>query len=301
MQPEMTPHEIANEIGVRQIQSRIYGEGETFVMVEGKTDAVLWEEYRSREDCTLYPAQGKDKIVAALHVLKQRKMRGIAGIVDADYWLITDADELGMDNLLYDDCCPDMESILLCSPALKKVLRHTLDDVAIDEIHDFADELTQESLRLAMQFGYFRWLNHCQDYGLPCNQIRFDEIIDAETLELNCQWAAKRLAEASDAITSEQLLNEVAELRAKCLPDTIQLCRGKDILAIMAFILPHLYEKRFGEALPDSATSLKKDGQLAKELRKAYEYMYFRETALFASIEQWEQANSPYKILKQAI
>ena len=100
MLPEMTAHEIANEIGIRQIQSRIYGEGETFVMVEGKTDQVLWEEFRAKEDCTLYPAKGKDKIIAALEISKSRGYRGIAGIVDLDYWLITESDELATDNLL---------------------------------------------------------------------------------------------------------------------------------------------------------------------------------------------------------
>ena len=50
MIPDPTPDEIVNEINTRQIYSRIYDEGETFVMVEGKTDHVLWEEYRSRKD-----------------------------------------------------------------------------------------------------------------------------------------------------------------------------------------------------------------------------------------------------------
>ncbi|MCY4466745.1 MAG: DUF4435 domain-containing protein [Chloroflexi bacterium] len=274
--------------------------GKSFVMLEGKTDRALWTEYMPTNHCYLVYADGKDDIVDALKIPVLRGISGIAGIVDADYWLITDADELDIENLLYDDCCPDMESILLSSPALKKVFRHTFDDIEIGEIHDFTDELTQESLRLAMEFGYFRWLNDCQDHGLPCNSIRFDEVIDNATLQLDCQWVAKRLAEASNAITSEQLLNEVAELRAECLPETIQLCRGKDILAIMAFILPRLYESRFGDALPVNTHSLLRDGQLAKELRKAYEYIYFQETSLFDCIRAWESTNSPYKILKTA-
>ena len=159
MTPEMTADEIVNEIGVRQIHSRIYGEGETFVMVEGKTDEVLWEEFRSREDCTVYPVNGKDRVVAALDIIRKRDSRGVAGIVDADYWLITQAAELGTANLLYDDCCPDMEMILLCSPALKKVLRHELPDEDIAAAHDFADLLNRESRRLAAEIGYFRWLN----------------------------------------------------------------------------------------------------------------------------------------------
>ncbi len=293
--PEPRPNFIAEYIMVQ-----CYGKRSTFVMVEGEADEEVWGRFGATK-CRFFPSRGKDNIIEALTISELRELPGTAGIIDLDYSLIADSYPRNISNLLYDDCCPDMESILLCSPALKKVLRHTLDDEEIDKIHDFADELVQESLRLAMEFGYFRWLNHCQDYGLPCNQIRFDEAIDPVALKLDCQWVAKRLAEASDTITSEQLLNEAAELRAKRLPDTIQLCRGKDVLAIMAFILPYLYEKRFAHDLPASAMSLRKDGQLAKELRKAYEYMYFRETALFASIEEWEGANSPYKILKQAI
>lgn len=298
MQPEMTPHEIANEIGVRQIQSRIYGEGETFVMVEGRTDLVLWEEFRAKDDCTLYPTQGKDKIIAALQVTRKRDMRGVAGIVDADYWLITDADELGAENLLYDDCCPDMELILLCSPALKKVLRNELTNYEIDAMHELADKLTSEALRLAMEYGYFRWLNECCDYGLACNDIRLAKAIDADALTFDRDWVALRLAEGRNSVTSEQLLEETAELREKCPPETILLCRGKDVLAIMALILPRLFESRFGHELPANAAALRDASQLAKELRKTYEYMYFRDTSLFGCIRAWERANREYKILK---
>ena len=239
MQPEMTAQEIANEIGARQIHSRIYGEGETFVMVEGKTDLVLWEEFRAKDDCTLYPTQGKDKIIDALQVTRKRELKGIAGIIDADYWLITDADELGAENLLYDDCCPDMESILLCSPALKKVLRHTLDDLDIDDIHDFADSLKESSLRLAMEFGYFRLLNQLRDYGLHCNSIYLADVIDLDRLELDRDWVALRLAENCDAVTSEQLLEETVELREKCPPRDHQAlprqgCLGNHGVALAA-------------------------------------------------------------------
>ncbi len=297
MQSEMTPHEIANEIGVRQIQSRIYGEGETFVMVEGKTDEVLWEEYRSREDCTLYPAHGKDKIIAALGVAKKRGMCGIAGIVDADYWLIIDADELATENLLYDACCPDMESLLLCSPALKKVLRNNFYDYEIEDIHEFAEKVTKKAQALAMEFGYFRLLNHLKDYGLRCNAIRFDEVIDKNTLELDRDWIAKRLAEDNADISSEELLRQVEELRVAYPPGDTQLCRGKDVAAIMAMILPLHFKAEFGDDLLPSMN----DKELSIRLRTAYEYGYFKQTSLFVCIQEWESANCPYKILKPEI
>ncbi|MCY3780793.1 MAG: DUF4435 domain-containing protein [Chloroflexi bacterium] len=302
MLPEMTAQEIANEIGVRQIQSRIYGEGETFVMVEGKTDEVLWEEFRSREDCTLYPAQGKDRIIAALGVTKKRGMQGVAGIVDADYWLITEADELGTKNLLYDDCCPDMESMLLCSPALKKVLRNNLYNYDVDEMHQFAEKLTREAQRLAVEFGYFRLLNHLMnDYDLRCNTIRFEEVIDSDTLELDCEWVARRLAEDLSDITGEQLLRQVSELRTQYPPDNPQLCRGKDIVEILAYLLPLRFKAEFGEDLPQGLTAAFQGRALSISLRSAYDSAYFKGTSLFHCIRKWECANEPYRILKARI
>ena len=302
MQAEMMPHEIANEIGVRQIQSRIYGEGETFVMVEGKTYEVLWEEFRSREDCTLYPAQGKEKIIAALDITKKRGLGGIAGIIDLDYTLISQTYQRDMPNLLYDDRCPDMEVILLQSPALKKVLRHELSDEDINAVHDFADLLNRESQRLAAAIGYFRWLNEVEQYGLNFKALRItDFVVDNDPLTLDRECLARRLAEGRGGISSERLLRETDELRESNPPEDIQLCRGKDVIAIMAHIMLVLYESHFGKALPNSASYLLKEKQLAKELRKAYEYIYFKQTSLFGCIRTWESPNCPYKILKPEI
>lgn len=301
MLPEMTAHEIANEIGVRQIHSRIYGEGETFVMVEGKTDEVLWEEFRSRKDCTLYPAQGKDKIIAALGVSRTRGMLGIAGIVDADYWLITEADELATENLLYDECCPDMESLLLDCDALKKLLRNHLYDFDIEAIHQFADKLLMESRRLAAAYGYFRLLNHLYCYSLKCNSIPLAEVIDKDTLELDAELVASRLTGDRSDISSDDLLHQVDQLREQYPPDNRQLCRGKDVVAIMAHILPSLFKTEIGEDLPHDAQRAFREKALSINLRSSYDSGYFRETSLFACIQDWESANTPYKILKADI
>ena len=301
MLPEMTAHEIANEIGVRQIQSRIYGEGETFALVEGKTDEVLWEEFRSREDCTLFPALGKDRIVAALGVTQKRGMRGIAGIVDADYWLITDADELATDNLLYDAFCPDMESIVLSSPTLKRVLRNELYNYDIEEIHKLADKLKCDALRLATEYGYFRLLNDLQNYGLHCNSICFAEVMDRDTLELDLELVAAKLTGDKPEMTGADLLRQVDDLREQYPADNIQLCRGKDVVSILAYLLPILFKTEFGEELPHDANAAIRERALSIRLRSAYDSAYFKGTSLFNCIRSWESANTPYRILKPDI
>ena len=111
--------------------------------------------------------------------------------MDADYWLITESDELSTENLLYDGCHPDMESILLSSPAMKKVLRNNLSNFDIEKIHALADTVDCEAQRLAMEFGYFRLLNHIEDSAVSkCNAIDLADVIDEETLELDREFVA---------------------------------------------------------------------------------------------------------------
>ncbi len=301
MLPQWSPQAMANIIFTHQIRSRIHGEGETFVMVEGKTDHVFLEEYRSKEDCTVYPVNGKDRVVAALDITNKRGSRGVVGVVDADYWLISEADELGTDNLLYDDCCPDMESILLSSPALKKLLRNELYNYDIEKIHELADRLKSEGLRLAMEYGYFRLLNHVNCYGFKCNAIALAEVIDIDSLELDAKQVASRLTGDRSGITSDDLLRQVEELRQRYPPDNLQLCRGKDVVSIMAHILPTLFKTQFGADLPSDAERAFEEKALSTRLRSAYEFGYFKQTSLFDCIQEWENANCPYKILKLEI
>ena len=295
---ELTASEIVAEFYITRGMGK---SKKTFVMVEGKTDRALWVEYMA--DCALFPTRGKNVIIDALKSYGLCGLPGIAAIVDADYWLITQSDKPNIDNLLYDDCCPDMELILLASPALKKVLRHTFSMCETEQIHEFAEKLKKESLCLAAELGYFRLLNHIEDYGLNFKAIHLEGqgFIDKNTLELDREWAARRLAENKRGITSTELLRGIEKLRGK-YPPNIQLCRGKDVLGIMTVIMPILFKSEFGEEfkdLPDSMRMMfRGEQELSRELRKTYEYVYFAKTSLFSCIRKWESDNSPYRIIR---
>lgn len=297
---------------VEFIMTRNMDNAKAFVLVEGTTDRALWGKFAA-EDCHLRPAQGKDTIVDVLSstFLKGKGMNGIAGIVDADYWLLTDADELGTDNLLYDDCCPDAESILLDSGALKKVLRHSINADDMEQIHQFADTLITEAQRLAMEFGYFRLLNECEQYGISFNCFwkahNIVDFIDNECQAFDRTWFARKLADhhktrwidKSDRwIPFDVLLEGVGELEERYPTPDIRLCRGKDVVAIMAHILPALFKTEFGKELSEINHSPIHKRELAKDLRMAYEFGYFMETSLFACIRRWEGENEPYRIIR---
>ena len=83
-----SPQAIVNIIHYHKKNWRTHGLGETFVMVEGENDINLWERFFPNENCELFSADGKDNITAALDTICDREDTGVAGIIDADYWLI---------------------------------------------------------------------------------------------------------------------------------------------------------------------------------------------------------------------
>lgn len=276
----------------------------SFVMLEGTTDRALWNEFTDEFNCSLYPTkvdEGKDVIIDALTSSWLRDLPGFAGIVDADYWLIMNAPELETNSLLYDDRCPDMESILLASDALKKVLRNNLYSFDVGEIHQIAEVLTRESSRLAAEFGYFRLLNGIRDYGLKCNAIPMADVIDADKLELDAKQVASRLTGGRPELTSEDIMEQVGQLREQYPPTNPQLCRGKDVVAIIAHILPSLFKSHFGEDLPSDSATAFREKALAISLRSSYDSRYFKETSLYGCIRNWESDNPCYKILAEDI
>ena len=291
---------------------QLYGRRSTFVMVEGKTDEEIWGCFGATK-CRFFPSLGKDNIVEALTISELSEMPGTAGIIDLDYSLVSGTNVRNIPNLLYDLYYPDLEMILLNSSdssALNDVFSDTLTDYEPEQLYDWTHTLLNAAQNLAMEFGYFRWLNDCNDYGIDFRSFEYNyqpgfinfgesDFIDIDALELRRKWIARRLAgSSSDQISWEDLLQETAELRDKHPPNNKQLCRGKDVIAIIAFILPRLYHNHFGAELPSSSKEAFREMRLAKELRNAYKCSYFKQTSLYDCIRSWEDSNTPYKILK---
>ncbi len=292
----------------------------TFVVVEGITDLEFWDGFCSRNSCRLWPACGKGEVTDALSFYELLNAPGLAGIIDADYWLVRQADEFKTDNLLYDSRYTDLEMILLNSSdssALTSLCLKTFADYEPERVQRWILTVLNIAQHLAAEFGYFRLLNDCNkeyrinftsfEYSYQPGFINFGEtdFIDMDMLELRREWTAIRLAESSEEeIDCDELLRNTADLRKTHPPDCendILLCRGKDVIAIMTFILPRLFQSHFGTEIPTNSKKLFEETTLARELRKAYKDVYFKDTSLYGCIQTWECANNPYKILKPEI
>ncbi len=263
----------------------------TYVLVEGSDDYRVWAKFKA-EKCLLVISNGKDTLVAKLRFFNTRypHWRNIAAIVDPDFWLLEDANELRTENMLYDDV-PSLELTLVMSPALKTVLLNTL---PVGVAASYEKQLRDTALRLATEYGYYRLLDYRhRHYNLSFNQVSFDVVIRSETLELDEGRIAESLVTYS-VLSASQLLDHISELRRQAEPD-IRLCRGHDVLDIMACLIA------LDSDLSGKAKVQTKTGELSRALRLAYEFVYFIKTALYRRIRDWELTHHPFKILSEDI
>lgn len=260
----------------------------TYVLVEGSDDFRVWAKFKAHM-CQIVIAEGKDKLVAKLRYFntKYPHWRNVAAIIDPDFWLLDNADELDTDNLLFDDM-PSLELTLVTSPALETVFVNTL---PVDVAASYGEQLRNTALRLSREYGYFRLLDYRhREYNLSFNQVSFDAVIDSESLELDEIRIAASLVTYS-VLSASQLLEYIEELRREVAAD-IRLCRGHDVLDIMGCLI------EFDPELSGKVKVQTRSSELSRALRMAYEFAYFITTKLYKRIRKWESQNSPYRIIQ---
>ena len=255
----------------------------SLVLVEGQTDAALWTEYRT-DRCRLIPAGNKEKAVKALDIANTgTSLQGVAAIVDPDLWLVEQSGLLGIDNLLYDDS-PDLEMMMLNSSALQKVMRHTFVYLETDKVHQFSDTLRSEAVRLAIEFGYFRLFDfRHREYNLMLRRVadNFAKFIDEQTLQFTNEGLAESLLGESSALSVQELLSQVEILKAE-VSQRIILCRGRDTISLLAFLLPLHFRRMFKRDVSQRVRNQTTGNELIRALRMAFEFAHFLVTELYS-------------------
>lgn len=291
-----TPEDIVSKL--RMFRSRY--PSNSLVLVEGQTDQALWSEYKA-DRCSLIPAGNKEKAVRALEISNTKtSLHGVAAVIDPDYWLIDQPELLKMDNLLHDDS-PDMEIMLLNTPALEKVMRHTFVYVETDQIHQFANSLRTEALRLAAEFGYYRLLDfRHREYNLMLRRVadNFVEYIDEQTLQYRSKDVAETLLAETSAPSVPELLTQVEALKVQNSLRMV-LCRGKDAISLVAIILPLQFKRVFNRDMSQKSLNQTTGNELTRSLRMAFEVAHFAVTKIYERICKWERDNPKFKILAE--
>lgn len=284
MKNYINQYTVANE--VRMKRSQYTG---AFLIVEGDTDARFYKNFINNDKCRIIVSHSKQNAVGALDILEKGNFDGLLVLVDADFWTLNN-EIPSIQNLLLTDT-HDMETLLLKSPALEKVLNEFALE---DKLGLFTKQLRKDIRKILLEsgapIGYLRWFSLRENLSLKFKDLAFVEFINQSTLETNISKLIKTVKSNSKMweLNEREIQKKMEELRDDT-HDLWYVCCGHDLIYILVIGL----RKIFGiQKSKDIKTEI-----LEKSLRLAYERSYFYTTQLYKSIRQWEKTNTHFQIL----
>lgn len=281
MRDAITPDRIANQIRMRR--SAYSG---TFLIVEGRSDKLLYERFINDTQCEFSIACSKDNAIDALDILEKDDFAGVLAIVDADFWVL-EKSVPNKSNLFITDC-HDVEMMLINSPALEKILRELGSE---EKINNFGKNIRKTLVENCKIIGYLRWVSLKYCLNLKFEDLNFNKFIDQKTLVVDIDKLIKAVKDHSQKLALvDKQIKEWLNLLIDEKHDPFQVCCGHDLICILSIGLC--------KALGSCNYNEVKLEVLERELRLAYEHSYFCSTQLYVSIQNWEKNNQPYQVLK---
>jgi hypothetical protein len=223
--------------------------------------------------------------VNVLNILEQANVAGVLAVVDADFDILEKTVPLSPNLLLTDT--HDLETMLLKSPALEKVLR---EHGSTEKIERFPQDIRQTLLESAKIIGYLRWASLKFKYDLSFEGLAFNDFVEKKTLALNESKLIQTVKNKSQKLgLDEQQIRANMDSLKTDTQDMWYVCCGHDMISILSIGLC--------KALGSFSSQKADPNVLESYLRVAYESAHFRETKLYRSIQTWEQTNKPFEVL----
>jgi len=274
---------IANSILMRRSSGSFKG---TFVIVEGRSDKLVYEELFDEVNYTFIVSEGKEKAIEIIEILdKANDFRGALAIIDADFSKLEGQATSSLNIILTDE--HDLETMLIKSPAFDKLIKELGSE---NKIRQFNQDIREFLISEGKKLGCLRWLSIKEDLCLRFEDLSFNKFIDKESLKIDSKKLVTTVKNHSQkpGLSELDILNSLDGLIDNA-PDPWQVCCGHDLICIISIGLT----KAWGTKNPNEVQI----ELLQRELRLAYEKSYFLNTQLYLLLQEWEKNNIPYKIL----
>lgn len=282
---------VAREVGdIRMLRTNFSG---SFLLVEGGTDKKFYERFIDKVVCQVVTTSGKpsskQRAIEILEILNKENFQGILAIVDADFDRLKGLPNIP--NLILTDT-HDLETILIQSPALNKVLAEIGSEDKITQLHQ---DVRSVLLTAGKPIGYLLWISQLRGLKLTFSSIEFSDFIDKRTLKVDETKLIQEVKKKSQAhAIKDEELQQLMINQQNIDHDLWQVCCGHHLVQILSL------------GLRTAIGSVKKSSDvessvLERSLRIAYEEAYFHKTQIYLSIRQWESVNRPFRVLKNNI
>ncbi len=257
--------------------------------MEGLTDEVFFERLTDVHRCRIDVAYGREHALDAFDELRKSGFAGALFVVDADFDVLDGRLPLPL-GLLFTDT-HDLETMLLASPALDKLLRQVGQRDKIEAFQQKHGQVRERLLASGEALGGLLWMSLRDGLHLDFKELKFGKFVDDKTLQADVPKLVKTVLDHSRRHDLDAAAL-VAALTASSAAahDPWHLCCGHHLTEILAIALRKaLGSHNAGEVGAE---------QVEHMLMLAYEAADFRATRLHAAIRAWEEQSRPFVVLR---
>ncbi len=123
----------------------------SFFLVEGRDNRLFMHHFIGSQ-CKIEVTQGKNAVCEVIEILdNDNNFTGALGMVDADFDRIEGKQDRGPNIVMPE--CHDLETMLICSPALDRVL---VEFGSQEKLEDFEEDVLGALLKRALPAGHLR-------------------------------------------------------------------------------------------------------------------------------------------------
>ncbi|HYW20974.1 MAG TPA: DUF4435 domain-containing protein [Nodularia sp. (in: cyanobacteria)] len=273
---------------IRQLRETYSG---AFVLVEGSSDKTFYERFVDKLACQLVVPQAtkpsrKQLATEILEILEKSNFQGVIAIVDADFDRLPNS--LYTSPNLFRTDTHDLETMLIQSAALEKVVSEFGSEEKIAQLNR---DIREVLISVGVLLGYLRWISQSDGLNLTFEGITFSKFIDEKNWQLN---EIKMIQEIKNKSRTFNLKDGDIQQRLNSKKsnnhDPWQVCCGHDLVEILSLGLR--------KAIGTNNAAEVEPNRLERNLRLAYEAVYFCQTQLYSEIRLWETKNQPFKVLQ---
>ena len=257
------------------------------LIVEGRDDNLFMKKFACQRTCKIVVGEGKQNICEAITILQNSNFSGVLGVVDADFDRLGELPERGPNIVMPE--YHDLETMLLCSPALSQVL---IEHGNQDKLNDFGENVLDALIQRALPIGCLRLYSSQNDLKLRFNRLSYSswvETSDFSVDEVKMITAVKNLSQRHD-LSPESLSVGIRQIEAD-QHNPLELCNGTDLVEILSI--------GFRSVLGNNSSTEANAEKLRRSLRLAYTSQDFDSSELAAAVQTWEARESGYRVLRR--
>ena len=276
------PIEKANEIQLDRQVNEV-----AFLLVEGSDDRNFMQRFICSNKCRVEVIQGKKHVCNVIKVLDERGVNGVIGMVDADLHRI----EVRQDrpqNIVMPEY-HDLETMLLCSPALDRLLGELGSQKKLAKI---SKDVLETLLEKALPLGLLRLYSYRSGLDLKFDGLNYSAWVDRKSFQISIIKLINVVKNHSQQhnLSSAMLEHAIRELNDEHL-DPREVCNGNDLIEILSIGL----RRKLGNQTDQTVAP----DVLRRYLRLAYTEQDFQKSSLGDTIRGWEAQATGFQILRR--